>query len=365
MINRRAWIEVSLGAIVRNIGKMKAYSGRKFMACIKADCYGMGAVAVARAVAPVADMFGVATVREALELRSAGIRTPMLVLGMISPEDVADAIRNNVSLTLCDRRILKEIVRAAGTQHKKAKVHIKVDTGMGRIGIPPEQVAALLEDTVGEKPLVVEGIFSHLATAEWKDTTYARGQVGRFKKVLETVCGPDNVCRHIANSPALLNLPESFRDYDMIRIGLLMLGVYPDPRFYDRLPLECAVKGYARLLFVKDVPRGTPLSYGITYRAPRAMKVGTIGMGYADGLRRALSNKFALASGRRPARIVGNVCMDQTLVDLTGTRAAAGDTLQVFGDGFEIEAMAAVAETVAQEILCGFGSRRVDKVYVK
>ncbi|MBN1445805.1 MAG: alanine racemase [Candidatus Omnitrophica bacterium] len=364
-MEKRAWVEVDLKKIERNVEKMKDYTGRKFMACVKADCYGMGMCEVSRRIEKRVDFFGVATTSEAVTLRDCGIKKPVLVLGPVLSGDVETLVARNVRITLFDGELLKAVSSAARKTCKKAIVHIKIDTGLGRIGVNPESAGDFVLKAAGEKEIEIEGIFTHFATAGWEDKAYAKMQISRFNETLSAVSSCNIPVKHIANSSAILNLPETYRNFDMIRIGLLMFGVYPEKEFYAKLPLECAAKGFCRVNYIKTVPKGTHLSYGITYKTSRAStKIATTGIGYADGLKRRLSNKFYFSRNGCKIRIVGNICMDQALADVTGHNIKTGDTLQVFGDNFEIENMADIVKTVPQEILCGFGSARMAKVYL-
>jgi len=356
-------MEVDLGIIKTNIKKIKKYTGRKFMACVKGDCYGMGMCRISGSIESVVDCFGVATTSEAVSLRDSGIKKPVLIMGPILPGDVETLVMNQIRITLFDERMLKVIGDVARRRGKKAFVHIKVDTGLGRIGVNAGKAPAFIQKAMNNEGIAVEGVFTHFATAGWKDKTYARKQLQRFNAVLSSIAGRNIPIRHIANSPAILNLPEAHMKSDMTRIGLLIFGVYPEVTFYRKLPLECAVKGFCRAIYVKKVPGGTSLSYGLTYTAPKTAAIATTGIGYADGLSRLLSNNFHFIRGGRKARIVGNICMDQTLVNVTGMSVKAGDIMQVTGDDFEIEQMAKICKTVPQEILCGFGSPRMEKVY--
>jgi len=363
-MEKRAWVEIDLNRIYRNVIRMKKFTRKKFMVCVKANCYGMGVEPIAQKIESIVDYFGIATVEVGIELREAGIKKPILILSTISPEDVEEVVKNNLSITLCNKEILRktsDVVRKTGL---RANVHINVDTGMGRVGIKPEETVSFVEEVSRQKRICIEGIFSHFATAEWKDKKYAIAQLEKFKAVLIKIEGKINIpLKHIANSGAILNLPQTYREFDLVRVGLLILGVYPEKHLGKNLPLECALKGYTRVLFVKEVPAGTPLSYGISFTTKRKTKIATLGVGYADGLRRALSNKFYLKFKKEKIKIIGNICMDQSLIDITGKNIKIGDRIEIFGDNFEIENMAKIAQTVPQEILCGFGNIRMKKVY--
>jgi len=365
-MGKRAWIEVDLAQISANIEKIKKYTGGKFMACVKADCYGMGMCRIAKAVEKNADFFGVAETSEALALRKSGIKKPVLVMGSVFPEDVEDLVMKDIRITLCSREVLKKVDAVTKKRGRKANVHVKVDTGLGRIGVMPGDAPGFIEEASKVKGLALEGIFTHLATADSMDHSYAEGQIEKFDRVLRETSGFKIPMKHIANSASIINFPETYKNFDMVRIGLLFLGVYPAKYLYEGLPLESALKGYCRVMYIKDVPRGTPLSYGITYRTDKkTTRVATVGLGYGDGFKRFLSNRYSLEHKGKKLDILGNICMDQTLLDITGTGIKVGDEIRVIGDDFEVENMAAVGKTVPQEILCGFGSLRMEKIYKK
>lgn len=362
-MEKRAWIEVDLGIIKDNISRIKKYTDRKFMACVKGDSYGMGMCKISKSIDRFVDFFGVATTSEAISLKNSGIKKPILVMGPILPGDVEDLVMNEVRITLFDDKILKTIGEVVRKRGKKAYVHIKVDTGLGRIGINDRQAPAFIQKVINNQGIEVEGVFTHFATAGSKDRTYAHKQMEKFNTVLSSVANCNIPFKHLANSSAVLNIPESYKKTDMIRIGLLIFGVYPEVNLYKKLPLRCAVKGFCRAIHLKTVPGGTPLSYGLTYTTKKISTIVTAGIGYADGLRRLLSNNFSLTHKGHKVRIVGNICMDQTLVNATNRNVKTGDILEVIGDNFEVEEMAKICKTIPQEILCGFGSPRMEKIY--
>lgn len=362
-MEKRAWIEVDIKKIIKNIETMKRYTGKKFMACVKGNCYGMGMKEISEKIEQFVDSFGVATTSEALQLREIGIKKPVLVMGPVLSEDVEVLIMNNIRITLFSEEILKKISDVVKKRDREASVHIKIDTGLGRIGLIPDKASDFIEKAASVKGINIEGIFSHFATAGWKDKVYAKEQMRRFNHTLKSIEKFHIPLKHIANSPAILNIPESYKNFDMIRIGLLLFGVYTEKHLVRKLTLERALKGYSRVLYVKIVPAGTFLSYGLTYRTKRNSQIATAGIGYADGLRRGLSNNFHFLWKGKKVKIVGNICMDQLLVDTTGKNVKQGDILQVFGDNLEIEDMAEKIHTVPQEVLCGFGSERMEKIY--
>ncbi len=364
-MEKRAWIEIDLNKIKANIGKIKKLTGRKFLACVKGNCYGMGMCRISASIEKLVDYFGVATTSEAIDLRASGIKKPILVLGPVLPGDIEELVMNSITITLFNDELLETILTVARKRKQKAVVHIKVDTGLGRIGVNVEKAPEFIQKVINKEEIITEGIFTHFATAEWEDTSYAKKQMRKFQQVLNETTMFNIPIRHIANSPSILNLPETYKNFDMVRIGLLIFGLYSEPYLYKKFPLECAVKGFCRANYIKMVPAGTPLSYGITYTTAKPSKIATTGIGYADGLQKLLSNNFHFSYKGDKVRIVGNICMDQTLVDVTGKNIKTGDILQVFGDNFEIEEMAKICKTVPQEILCGFGSPRVEKIYIR
>jgi alanine racemase len=364
-MEKRAWIEVDLNKIRENIAKIKKHTGRRFMACVKGDCYGMGMCKISAGIEKTVDYFGVATASEAIALRDAGIKKPIMILGPVLPGDVDSLVMKNITITLFNNELLRTLSEVTRKRNKKAVVHIKVDTGLGRIGVKPSATQEFIERTLKNRGIEIEGIFTHFATADWEDTTYAEKQMSSFNEVIKNPAVSHIPFKHIANSPAILNLPESYKRFDMIRIGLLLFGVYPEEYLRKKLILKSAVKGFCRIIYIKTVPQDTHLSYGITYTTAKTAKIATTGIGYADGLKRMLSNNFHFSYKGQKVRIVGNICMDQTLVDITGKNFRNGDKLQVFGDNFEIEQMAKTCKTVPQEILCGFGSPRMEKIYIK
>ncbi len=360
------WVEIDIGKIRENIKKIKNYTKSKFMVTVKSDFYGMGVEFVSKRIEDIVDYFGVATPSESIELKKIGIKKPILVLGPILPSDVEQLIMEGIEITLCNYEVLNELKKILKKRKINAVVHIKVDTGMGRIGVKKEETINFLRQVIAEKNIFVKGIFTHLATAEWRNKEYAKYQIENFYDVLEKIKNLTDIpLKHIANSAAILNLPETYKNFDMIRIGLLTLGVYPEKYLSSKLKLDCAVKGFCNVLFLKELPKGKYLSYGISYKTKRKIKVATIGIGYGDGLRRFLSNRFYLKWNGKKVKIIGNICMDQTLIDVTGKKVKIGDKIQIFGDDFEIENMAKTGCTVPQEILCGFGSNRMKKIYIE
>ncbi|HOK57094.1 MAG TPA: alanine racemase [bacterium] len=363
-MEKRAWIEVDISKIRKNILKIKQITGKKFLASVKCNLYGMGVKEIAKEIDDIVDFYGVACFSEAIELKNLKVKKPVLIMGNVLPENIEECILNDIRITLCNEENLEEIIKICKKYQKNAFIHIKIDTGMGRIGLRNDEIIPFIQKCLDFKGIKIEGIFSHFATAEWKDKTYANYQLNIFKKEIKKIENFIKVpIKHIANSGAILNLPESYKEFDMVRIGLLILGIYPAKYLAKKIKFDCAIKGFTRIVFIKQVEKNTPLSYGLSYTTKRKTKVATCCIGYGDGLRRFLSNNFYLKWKGEKVKIIGNICMDQTLLDVTGKNVKIGDKIEIFGDNYEIETMAEIGNTVPQEILCGFGSQRIEKIY--
>lgn len=371
---RPAWIEINLSAIKRNITAFREILAREaeIMGIIKADAYGHGAVEVADALQEQGiKRFGVALVQEGIELRENGFEEPILILGYTPVEDFLSALKYGLALTIYTHAQAVLLNNRAGKMGKAASVHLKIDTGMGRIGFQPGKRAVHEIQEIAKLPnLVLEGIFSHQAWADNPQSDFAAAQFTRFQDFLSTLrqAGISFGIKHIANSATTLNYPSMH--LDLVRIGISLYGLYPDARMAikPKIVLCPAMQVKAKLVQVKEVPAGTPLSYGCTFTTVRDSLIGTVPMGYADGIPRALSNNGdVLVRGCRCA-IAGRICMDQFMVDLTDLgEAAAGDEVVVLGrqGSAEISAdeIAERAGTISYEIVTRM-SPRMPRIYV-
>ena len=364
------WVKIDLSAIEANIDAVAAKANVPVMAVIKADAYGHGAVPIARLLEKKCAFFGVSSMLEAMELRSAGIRLPILILGATPDDAYPLAVREDIRPAIFTWESACALSRAATAQGKTARLHFAVDTGMSRIGLQVTEEAADLCARIAALPgLVCEGLFSHFATADETDLTRARAQAARFADfdAMLKARGLEIPIRHLNNSAGVMNFSEH---YDMVRSGIVTYGLYPssevDP---GDLPLRPALSWYSRVTHVKTLPAGREISYGGTFVTTRDTRVATVAVGYADGYRRSLSGRFYVLIRGRKAPILGRVCMDQLMVDVTDIPdAAAGDTVTLAGrDGKEritIEELAAAAGSFNYETVCGI-SRRVPRVYLK
>lgn len=361
---------VNLQAIAHNIRKLKQHVGSNilFMAVVKADAYGHGLVPVAKiAVAAGADWLGVALLKEALKLRQAGITNPILVFGIVPPQGYLAVIKYNISVAVCELESVLELNKTAKEVGEKASVHVKVDTGMGRIGLQPENVLSFAKCLTNLRHIRFEGLFSHFSSADDKDKTYAYCQLQRFKRVIASL-DASGICvpiKHFAGSAAVLDLRESH--FDMVRPGISLYGIYPSNHVSKVVDLQPAMTLKTQIVFIKDLPKGASISYGNTYVTLKNCRIATLPIGYADGYPRLLSNKGeVLVCGQR-APVVGRVCMDMTMIDVSCVPdVELGTEVLLFGrhneDEIPVDDIACKAGTIAHEIICGI-SNRVPKVY--
>jgi len=367
------WAEIDLGAIAHNVKEIRrvAVPTAKVMAVVKANGYGHGAVEVSRtALANGAEWLGVARVAEGVALREAGIEAQVLILGYIHPEQFGEAVRHRLSQTVYTRDMARALADAAVREGVLARVHFKVDTGMGRIGWPagPGVVREILE--LARLPhLKVEGIFTHFAAADVADKTYTLEQFHKFMEVVDELRknGLEFPLRHAANSAAVMELPETH--LDLVRAGIIIYGLYPsDEVDRGRIDLRPAMSLKARVAYVKKALAGCKVSYGCTFTTGRPTVIATLPLGYADGYSRLLSSKGeALLHGRR-APVVGRVCMDQVMVDaghIPGVRV--GDDAVLIGrqgdEEISADEVASKLGTINYEVTCMI-SHRVPRVYI-
>jgi alanine racemase len=364
---RPTWVEVDLEAIRSNVRRFRAQLAPEtaLMAIVKADGYGHGATPVAQAaLAAGAEWLGVAMVEEGLKLRQAGLDAPMLILGQSVKEQMAAAVRAGIDLTIADRESLAEVAAAAERVGGPAFVHLKVDTGMGRLGVWWEAVDEDWISALTRDPRVRwRGIFTHFADSDG-DPGYTRLQYQRFLDVLERVrrarALPPLV--HLANSAASLQFPGA--QGDMVRVGLGLYGLKPYPGAEGLKP---ALSWYSQVVYLKTVPAQFSVGYGRTYQTPAAMKLATIPVGYADGYRRGWSNRAQVLIRGRRYPVVGRVSMDQIVVAVPiSDPVAVGDRVTLLGrDGPEeitAEELAAWIDTISYEVVTGI-SGRVPRCY--
>lgn len=371
----RGYALVDLDAIVSNMKNMKAHVRKdtRMLAVIKTDGYGHGSVPIAKALEPLDFMYGfaVATAEEAFELRDNDIKLPILILGYTFPYSFERMVAEDIRPTVYREDAALLLAKEAKRQNKKVKVHVKVDTGMGRIGImPDEEGFAFVKELTDMEGIEVEGVFTHFARADEKDKTSAREQLTLFKSFtdrIEKELGLSGLIKDCSNSAGILELPEA--NMDVVRAGIILYGLAPSAEVdMNILPLKPALSLYSTVIHVKWLPEGYPISYGGTYVTGKKMRIATIPLGYGDGYPRSLSNKgYVLIRGRR-APILGRVCMDQFMVDVTDIDGVCdGDKVTLIGrDGREelsANELGDISGRFNYELMCDLG-KRIPRVYI-
>lgn len=367
------YIHVHLDNIRYNLEGIRKAVGpdRKILVAVKANAYGHGAVQVSRVAQEVGcEWVGVATVPEGIRLRKAGINLEILKFSPAFPEAILPAVRHNITLTVCDREGIQELQEACANNDLRAKVHLKVDTGMGRIGVTPEEAPALAAFIGHACPNVyLEGIFTHLPVSD-VNPDYTRKQVDLFSRVvaeIEGTIGRKIAIVHCANSAAVLG--QEYAWMDMVRPGIMMYGFYPDKITPHTIPLKPGMSFYTRVSFVKKVTAGTGISYGHTWTAPRETWIATLRVGYGDGYNRLFSNQGRVLINGRSYPVVGRICMDQTMIDLgPETDVKVGDKVVLIGksgdEEITVDEWAEKLGTITYEVTCQI-SPRVKRYYGK
>jgi alanine racemase len=368
-IVRPTRVEVDLGRLTENLLAIRRRVGAvKVMPILKANAYGHGLVEVARHLVTVGvDYLGVGVLEEAILLREQGIQAPILVLGGIMENQIPYFLAHGLTLTASSIGKLQQIDEAAAATGARARVHLKIDTGMERIGVHHYSAKEFLETSLSCRRCEIEGIYSHFASSETADLASARLQLERFEAVLgfyeeRGLAAP---WRHMANSGAILQLPESH--LDMVRPGLLLYGAYPSPDVPRTVPVRPALSWESRVVYFKVVQAGNPVSYGWTWKPDRMVRVVTVPVGYGDGYFRALSNSGVVLIHGRRYPVVGRVCMDQVVVNIDWDSAYNGDEVVLIGESGDesitCEELAQRAGTIPYEVLTNINGR-VPRVYV-
>ena len=371
---RRTWAEINLDALIYNYNKIREKIGEnvKFLGVVKADAYGHGAIRTAKALEEAkADYLAVSSIDEAMELRLNGIKMPILILGHTPKEQVERLIDFNITQAVTCRAKAVEYSEEAVRLGKTLKIHIKVDTGMSRLGYLCEGdffengVNGIVE-AINMPGLDAEGIFTHFAVADEPGEEckkYTEHQFKLFTDVIthvEYMSGKKFKLRHCANTGAVSEYPETY--LDMVRPGLLLYGYGP---YAKELGLKPVMRLKSVVGAVKHYAAGTTVSYGRLYEAERDVRIGVIPIGYADGLFRVLSNRYSVVTKDGPAPIRGRICMDMCMIDLTDLPGVGvGDEVELFGERADIDAMAEMASTIPYELTCAV-SRRVLRVYLQ
>jgi alanine racemase len=367
-LHRNTWIEIDLDAIAYNIKqiKKKLSTETKVMAVVKADGYGHGSIQVAKkALEAGADYLAVALLEEAIKLRKASITAPILVLGWVPPESAVEACNNEITLTFFQKEWLDEV--STYSLPKPLHLHLKVDTGMGRIGIRTEkELDTILEALKNNRSIYLTGVFTHFATADELDITYFNKQQSRFTHFLSKLKErwQGNLDVHVGNSASAIRFPAEM--YDYIRFGIAMYGLYPSNAVKEKgeIELKQAFSLHSKLVHVKQIQPGDCISYGCTYKARQQEWIGTVPIGYGDGWLRRMQGFSVLVNGKRMP-IIGRICMDQTMVRLdkaypVGTKITfIGRQNEAF---ISMDEVSKYAETINYEIPCVINNR-VPRIY--
>lgn len=366
MFIKRAWAEIDVSALVHNFKIIKEKMGSSnIMAVVKADAYGHGVDIVVPVLKELgASSFAVADIGEALEVRKYDAFSPVLILGYTPPEAVNLLAQNNIIQTVYDYQYAKQLNQAAKQNNLKLKCHIKLDTGMGRLGFDcrSDELFGLsqLKELKEFDCLEFSGIYTHFAVADSEnkpDFDFTNNQYSRFKKVCEELknCGFFFKHTHCCNSAGVLLHGDKY--LDLGRSGIILYGLVPDEKLKNKNGLIPVMEFKTVVTMVKTLRKGESVSYGNTFKANKDLKVATLAVGYADGYPRTLSNKgYVLINGKK-CRVLGRVCMDQTVVDVTGVDVKIGDQAVLFGKELAVEEIAKLANTVNYEIICGLKSR--------
>jgi len=366
---RPTFAEIDLSAICHNLRSIKKIirPDTRILAVVKADAYGHGIDEVSKAIVKEGvDYLGVASLDEARGLRRIDIKNDIIVLGPILPEEAEGVLRFNVIQTVSCLRVAKELSKLGQAKNKKIRIHIKIDTGMGRIGFWHEEAAGFIKKISLLKNIIIDGIFTHFPSAE-DDKIFTQRQISAFNSLIEDLRDHDIYIplRHASNSMALIDFKDAHMN--MVRPGLIMYGLYPRRDLEGRLKLRPALNLKTRVVHVKRVARGRSISYGRTFVAKRATTIATIPVGYGDGYSRHLSSRaHVLIKGRR-VPIAGRICMDMTMVDVGHIKGVRpGDDVVLIGrqgkDRVTVEEIARLSGTIPYEVVCSIG-RRVPRIY--
>ncbi len=358
---RPTWVEIDLASLEHNFRQIRSMlsRGTGVIACVKADAYGHGAAPVSKRLVKMGvEYLAVASIDEAITLRKAGIKVPILVLGMVLPAYVSPLFKYGITQTVCTYDLAEAISKQAKYSGKRAKIHIKVDTGMGRLGFPYNEAYDMVSQIARLKYLDIEGIFTHFPSAD-VDAAFTRHQIDIFNDLILQLAraGIRIPMKHAANSMGIIHYKNSH--FNFVRPGLILYGLYPKKGLNIDLKPVMSLK--TRIVFTKRVAKGEGISYGHSYRTNKETTIVTLPIGYGDGYPRSLSNKAGVLINGRKFRISGKVCMDHILVDVGDARVGTGDDAVLIGVSgnkrIGAEDLAELIGTISYEIVCGIGGR--------
>ena len=368
MGSRQVWAEVNLQTLRENFFKLQAFSQSEIMPIVKADAYGHGVIPVVKTLmACGVQRYGVALLEEALEIKAVFPELTIMVIGATELDQSDALVKEDIIPAIFQLSHAQALSNAAVKQKRTARLHIKIDTGMGRIGFRETDFAEILK--IAALPnLFIEGIFTHFATADQRDLSFAREQLKRFQSLYDRLkkVGLNIPIRHAANSAAIIQFPESH--FELVRLGISLYGLTPSSQVGGNIGLEPVMSWKAKVSHVKGIKTGETVSYGRTFQAAYHTRVATIPVGYADGLRRALSNHGEMLIHGRRSTMIGRICMDQTMLEVTKIPGVqVGDVVTILGKDMheQITAteMADWIGTISYEVVCGI-SKRVPRVYI-
>ncbi|MCX8131264.1 MAG: alanine racemase [Clostridia bacterium] len=371
----RSWAEVNLDNIAHNVREIRRITNKKaeIMGVVKADAYGHGVMEVARTLlGNGVTRLAVSMLDEAIQLRKNGISVPILILSYTDPRRAEEIIRHDVTQTVFSQDLAKALSDAAVKLERNVKIHIKIDTGMTRVGFMPGYSAIKNVVEISKLPgIIIEGLFTHFASADESDKSYTHMQFEKFMSICNELSriGLYIPVKHVANSAAIIEFPEMH--LDMVRPGIILYGMYPSSEVdAARIHLKPAMTLKANVILVKEVERDTSISYGRIFTTQRESKIATIPIGYADGFTRLMTNKAKVLINGELAPVVGKICMDQCMADITDTckEVCVGDEVVIFGrqgeQEIKVEDLAAAIGTINYEVVCLIG-KRVPRFYLQ
>ena len=368
-IHRPTWAEIDLSAVRHNFFKIKKTIGKnvKTLVVLKADAYGHGAVSLAkRLVKYGADFFGLASIQEAKLLRESKINTPILLLGVLEKKSFPALLKYRITPTITDVDVAYQLNKYLMRAKRKIAVHLKVDTGMGRLGIRHKDFLEFAGTVAKLDNLLVEGIYTHLSSAE-TDRNFTNQQINLFKKAVKTL-ELFNICpeyRHVANSAAVIGFNNAY--FNLVRPGLMVYGLFSDKYSKRSFCLESVMSFKTKIVYLKVVDKGSSISYGRTFVAKKKMVIAVLPVGYADGYNRLLSNRAHVLIRGKCCPVIGQVCMDHTIVDVSKVKVKLGDEVVLFGQQdkakISTEEIASLCSTISYEVTCWI-SHRVPRLYL-
>lgn len=361
--------EINLSNLICNLGNIeKRVAPSKVIAVVKADAYGHGAVPVAKKLSKSGvEFFAVTQLKEALELQNAGIAGSILLLGRLFPDEIPHAIKQDIRMSITSPEDIEWVSKVAMQMGKRAKVHFNIDTGMGRMGILWEEAMDATVNALQHKEINIEGIYSHFANSESRDKNYAYKQLQKFRSIISQLedRGIKIPMKHMANSGAVLDIPESY--FNMVRVGITLYGCYPSIETTESIPLKPVMTLRTKVLLIRRLPKGSNISYGCQYMTDKETNIAVLPIGYADGINRTFTNKGEVLIRDKFYPMVGSVTMDQIMVDVGDDPVEAGDDVIIWGDNsqgsIQLTRIAERVGTVPYELCCAV-SKRIPKIYV-